>query len=183
MNKKHFLGGEEESQEKGKYHFHYNREERLKSLSPEIRDRAYKPRGIFKRNKSLIFILIDIGVILFFLFGFSIFGTIMSSRKIQEGISFQLKAFEYNEKIYVSLKIKTRQNLDPQGSNIITVNFYCGKDNADESIEIVDLIPQKKGGERIIRAVFEDFDTQKTAFADIDFLERARTLKTDIKPE
>ena len=183
MDKRRKLGGDEEYREKGKLHFHYDREERLKSLSKEVRGREYEPRSIFKKNKSLIFILLDIIVIVMLFLGLSIFGGISSSRKIQDGFSFQLKAFEYQDQVFISLKIKARNDLSPEENNIISADFYCGKENSEERIEVIDLLPVKNGDERILRATLPSTALRKTAYAEIDFLGKTRTLKTAVETE
>jgi len=92
-----------ETSERGQYEFHYNREERL-SMSPDL-ENAGQRKGWLRGNRSLIILFIDIFVIVILFTVIYPFITNNAGAVRMDGYSAALKAFRYDNTIFVSLKV------------------------------------------------------------------------------
>lgn len=181
MMKDKKLGGEHETHSSGDMHFHYNREERMGYVSSGIRNRGSGRKGIFKNNRSLLILFIDILVILMIGIIFSIYGGIFGNSRSYNGYNLNLEAFEYDEKVYVRLKVTAKRDTAELETNLIEGTFYYG--DGKESGAIAEILPAVKGESRVIRTVFPKTRGVKQARAEVIFLNKEYELKTEIKDE
>lgn len=169
------LGGKE-SHQPGETVFHYDREERLQFLSPQIRERGFLPKSIFKRNRSLLIILLDILLIAMIFLIFSLIGG-FQSKENYDGYTLDFKAFEYNGKIFLTLKMTDITDGAGRENNLVEAFFKLGKENA----RVTEILPE--GGARVLRTMFEEASEEKHAAVTITFLGKTYTLRTDITRE
>jgi len=137
----------EESRTEGEYRFHYDREERIRRSGRE--ERVPQTGGIFKRNRSLAIILLDLIIVLII---FVIFGVIFRpdpSTGRAEGCEFTLRAVAYADQTLVSVRIRNVEGTLTEPQRIVTVT--AGPPDKPASTQVKDLIPEK-GKERVVRA-------------------------------
>ena len=175
------LGGENESHSSGDLHFHYDRDERLQYASSDVRNRGKGPKGIFRRNRSLMILFIDILVIVMIGILFSVFGGIFGSSKNYGGYALNLEGFEYDEQVFLRLKITAKRDAEELENNLIEGAFSYG--DKTEGVEIAEILPAAKGDSRVIRAVFPKQKGVKHAYAQVIFLDKEYELKAEIKDE
>ena len=178
-NKK--LGGENESHSSGEAHFHYDREERLEYASSEVRNRGTGTRGMFRNNRSLLILFLDIILLVMIGVIFSVFGTIFGSSKAYGGYTLNLEGFEYGEQVYVRLKITAKRDAEELENNLIEGTFSYGDKKGSQAI--AEILPAKKGESRVVRAVFPKKKGVKQARVQVLFLDKEYELKTDVKDE
>ena len=102
---------ENEQIDNGELVFHYHREERLSNATPTVRD-FYEgkgptpPKGIFEalvHTKASRYSLFALLLVMAFFLGFYFFGS-KSYEDTLNGVEYNLSAFEFEDKIYVSIK-------------------------------------------------------------------------------
>jgi hypothetical protein len=175
------LGGDEESKDPDQVRFHYDREERIQYLSHYTRNIGGKPKGILRGNRSLTILLVDILVIVLIYVIFSLFGGISSTIKANSGYTLGFNGFLHDDKVYLSLKVTARRNQESLDNEMIEVVFSLGR-NGDE-LTVLEILPEEKGGSRVLRAVFDTDGGNKTALAKLRFLEKELSMKTRIRGE
>lgn len=144
----------EEYRNPGEMVFHYNREDRMKSLSPEIQNR--KPKSILKGNRSLIILLIDILVIIILYVILTPLLRGPGETVVQEGYRFGLEAFVYNQECLVRLKIeleKEEDEVEIPPHQLVNVIIFLEDHNLSD--ETADILPQEEGESRILRSSFD----------------------------
>ncbi|TFG64983.1 MAG: hypothetical protein E4H36_01400 [Spirochaetales bacterium] len=127
--------------------FHYNREDRIQHLSPETRER--KRQGIFKSNRSVLLLLINIFVAAVFVF---IVVPVLRNSKKQasyDNCVFSLKGFAYEDRAFVSLKATAIGDRTAPSENTVQVDFSLAK--SGNRLKLSDILPVKKGQSIIIR--------------------------------
>jgi hypothetical protein len=168
----------------GEYHYHYNREERI-AKSPRLQD-CYSddyPRGgffggIFRKNRSLLFLLGDI-ILLVLVFVLYLFLTSSGDdRWRNKGYTFILTAFAYEDKAFVSLKV-TRDQAPSGGVPEIQLRLWLDENTPDS---MKPELPVKKGDVRFVRALYPRNDISR-AFAEILLDGEKKLLSTDVKKE
>ncbi|MBU8914113.1 MAG: hypothetical protein KOO61_08835 [Spirochaetales bacterium] len=133
----------------GKLHgFHYDRAERLAGKGGE---KSPEPKGLFRRNRSLAIILLDviIIVIIFLLFQF-IFTPGKSWTRVGD-YRVDLTAFRFESEVYATVTIsRTRAGEDEQvaGSDSLVVIRFAGRE------EVLDILPAVIDGRISATTVF-----------------------------
>ena len=127
--------------------FHYHREERLENATPTVRD-FYEgkgptaPKGIFEalvHTKASRYSLFALILVLAFFLGFYFFGS-KSYEDSLNGINYSLSAFEFEDNIYVSIKLTEKSTAGGEkvagGENATTDDEKSSTDeNASASAE------------------------------------------------
>ncbi len=162
-----------------KFNYHYNREERLKTLSCEVKDR--KRTGFLKGNKALIILLLDIVLIVIItVFIFPFINSISNAGHIN-GCSVLIKGFKFDGKTYLSVKIKRREERKENDSRGVKIEFYY------EDSKILKLIhevfPAKKNVERIFHYEIDNKNDLETIFAKISAGSGVIKIKTVLKKD
>lgn len=118
--------------------FHYHREERLKNATPTVRD-FYEgkgptpPKGIFEalvHTKASRYSLFALILVLAFFVGFYFFGS-KSFEDTLDGVEYKLSAFEFEDNVYVSIKVgsdETNKNKVAE-NNKVANNNEAAQDN------------------------------------------------------
>jgi len=133
--------GSEDYRDPNLYDYHYNREDRLSKLDPNMRARLSGdlPKGFFRKNRALGIILADI--LLIALVGFVFLPVIRTGANGRlEGYSFALRGFSYGSKALVSLKVikdRDQSELPPD----YTASF--GLSSSDRTVEMQGALPKE----------------------------------------
>ena len=122
--------GDRDYRDPNRYDYHYNRDDRLAKMPDELRGRVdgALPRGLFRRNRTLGVILIDIMIIALVWFVFLPLIRTGASGRI-EGYSFVLKSFSYGGKALISLTA-VKEHESRSGSPFYTATFGLSSSNA-----------------------------------------------------
>jgi hypothetical protein len=169
-----------ESHEPGDLHFHYNREDREAMLSEETK-RVLRKSKLFTMNRRNMIILADIAVILLFTMIFAPIVLGGKSNAAIDGFRTNLKAYEYDGLILVSLRVETKKD-NPQESGLVSAAFSLNDE--ENRIEEIDLLPSEALKPRVLRAEFKATDLEKTkVFVSIDINGTKRNLSTTVKKE
>lgn len=132
-----------------RYDYHYDRDERLDRLPPELRAKVTgpSPKGLFRRNKTLTIILLDIVVIVVVWFVFlPLIRTGASG--VLEGYSFSLHSFAYGNRALISLKVV---NAHGKGGLAPGYSATFGLSSGNQSVEMQGVLPQKLHGSTTLR--------------------------------
>ncbi len=138
--------GKRETKKPGEYYYHYNKEEREKNLSHEIKNR--QKRRFLQFNRSLFIIMMDIVIIVIVFIILRPFLQKEHEADVLSGYSLELKGFIFEEKAYISLKIRLVEDTD---SNINIVKVIFEIEDSEEKLEIIDILPQGTNAVRMIR--------------------------------
>ncbi len=88
-------------------HFHYDREERQRRLSGYAREmHGRKKGGLFKKNRSLAIILIDLGVILVIAAIMWFYIRTRADEELYEGLVFAGEAYFIDNRVFATLVIE-----------------------------------------------------------------------------
>jgi hypothetical protein len=138
---------QEESREDGAYAFHYHRQERL-SRGGVDRDGPAPPKGsIFKRNRSLAIVVIDLLVILLIYGLYILFFAPSNSSATIAGHALTLRAFSFESDAYVTLVFEAG---DEARREPVTVTFEAG----EETVEVSEVLPEA-GTSKNLRAILD----------------------------
>jgi hypothetical protein len=112
-----------ETRTPGEFTYHYDREERLKGLSFDFP--RQKSRGIFRRNRGLTFILIDVFIL--FLIGFVLVPLLRARMEVEtwKGYVFEIEATRFDDTVFAKLTISDRGD-GAYGGEPIEVTFSYG---------------------------------------------------------
>lgn len=131
--------------------FHYKREDRLKGASEEVRSLAdeNRPRGnVFRRNRGLVIVLLDI-IIILILFGIYYFFLRPSAgSKTVAGFDFELEAVYFDNDILLAVSIIRTESADSDGP----VDLEIVVDGV-ERLKREEILPREVGEERILRDI------------------------------
>lgn len=120
------------------FNYYYSREERLNMPNaPKIN--SDKSKNIFKKNKSLAIILIDI---IIFLIVFSVIKLFLETPSFMDnnsGYLLTLSGFSTNEEVIVRIRIEKKENTVTEGTADII--FKAGSN----SLELKNELPDNKG--------------------------------------
>jgi len=130
--------------------FHYNREERLKSLSPEAKKQLYstEPKRKVFVNKRLLIVMVDILLIVIAFISVSAYRSNMGKVRNIQGCNLELSGFIYDDRALISLKVDVVDH--EKIPERITVRFAL----EDDIQEITDIIPKGEGATRIVRVEY-----------------------------
>lgn len=142
---------QDETREPGRYAFHYDREERLRQASDELKGRL-APQSFFKRYRGPLFILFDI-VILAVMFLIYLFVSGEPSTADFPGYSVSLSGIEFGTQGLVVVRIKQTADSPALAGDIVTVRAVVEGTTLEKSEK--DVLPTRKGQERVFRFVLE----------------------------
>lgn len=173
--------------------FYYNREERLKHAPQNVRDYyegkivAFKP-GLFKAlvatkaNRFILFALVVCFLLVLFL-GF--FGP-KQNVETYKGIPINLKAFYYDGKVLVNVKIddaEKKYREDYISGLPVSVRFipYDADNNVIPLVDSLVIYRQTYEGKKlVINESFDDFDID-SIYAEVELLDRVSDNKINLK--
>ena len=141
--------GSEDYRDPNRFDYHYDRDERLSRMPEEMRRRVTVPgsKNVFRRNRTLSVILIDlvlIGLVWFVFLPLIRTGATGSL----EGYSFSLHGFSYGGKALVSLKVvKGKDVSGPAPSYTATFSLS----SSDKSVEMQGQLPAALHGSSTLR--------------------------------
>ncbi len=151
--------------------FHYNREKRLEH-APEAVRRAYEEgftaKGGFFRGLTANAGLRSIFVIIIILFAVIFFLTFQGDNggtETLKGVQFKLKAFLYEETVYVTLNCTEIKPGSASGDIIVKIN---GIDQNGDAVFIKDLSGVAGSAPLILRTTMPDFELRNVS-ASVNF--------------
>lgn len=154
----------EEYSDNRHFHFHYDQEERQKYLSDRIRERTTGKPGLFKRNRSLLVILIDILIILLIIVVVIPFIGREDNVARNNGYTFTFGGFVFEDKSLFNVKI-TNSAKEESGENktkTVAITFSVG--GTERTVTVTDILPGP-GKERIVRGTIPYDGTDREAQA------------------
>ncbi|NOY10094.1 MAG: hypothetical protein GXP33_14775 [Spirochaetes bacterium] len=192
MNRKSKEGSNDSGPDKSKKHdsftvkksaeekivFHYNRDERLSM--PTAPAEGKRSRGIFKGNKTLIILFINVIVIFLVLFLFFRFINKPSYKNVKAGYRLELDAFPYADAILVSLYIKRVKENKTNGKYRISALFYTSGEPEKKKI-ISEDAPAGKDREIILRTKLHWLARDDSVNAEVDIGGVMVVLKRSVK--
>ena len=145
--------------------FHYNRAKRL-ARAPESVQKAYEEgytpnKGFIKgltANPGLRSLLFVIVLLCVMIMGISIFGDVNGTSMIG-GTEFQLKAFPFDEAIYVSTTLRAREDFDGEPVPIVLVIKGINAEGA--VVAEKELAAVYTGRELPIRGIIQDYEIDR----------------------
>ena len=123
----------------GNYPYHYSREERLKK-NPRVKNAFYSEDShchtlpcFFKRNRGLMFLLLDVLVLLLLFWGYTLFFCASKNTLEKDGITFSLYAYGAPKGILVSFIVRAEKKPSHlkeemnEGESILVIFHLNGK--------------------------------------------------------
>jgi len=139
----------------GAPHFHYSRAERL-GYDPgnEVKK---KPESIFKRNRSLAIILIDLAVILLIFVIYILFLAPDASTVRMSSYEFRLRAVQFGDDVLVTLAVESLSDAGtPSLAGEGILEIVLGDQEGVELLRRIET-PPEPGGERVIREIISNY--------------------------
>ncbi|WP_455382310.1 hypothetical protein [Salinispira pacifica] len=150
---------QEETREPGRYSFHYSREERLNAASEQLK-RRLGPQSFFRKYRGPLFILLDV-LVLAGMFGIYLFLTGDQSTVGLPGYAVTMSGVEFGAQGLVVVRITQLDEHPSFAGSIVTAEVSL--DGTDLSAAEKDVMPTRKGRERIFRFVLEPLPGTKTS--------------------
>ncbi len=168
----------------GAPHFHYSRAERL--VYDPANEAKKKPESIFKRNRSLAIILIDLAVILLIYVIYLIFLAPDASTARMSSFEFRLRAVQFGDDVLVTLAV---ESLSDAGSpNVVgegILELVLSDQDGAELLRRIET-PPEPGGDRVIREIITDYRPprdQGRIFADLQLGENRTRVWASVSRE
>ena len=161
--------------------YHYDREERLRRLPPAVRARVAgpAPKGIFRKNRTLTIILIDIAVITLVWFVFLPLIRAGASGNL-DGYSFSLHAFAYDNNALVTLKvIKEKEAAGP----LPAYSAIFGLSSSSRSVEMQGTLPAELHSESTLRTSLPLPGKTVAVVCTVEIGAKKLSLKAKLQPE
>lgn len=168
---------------KEEYNYHYDRSERTQHLSEGLKQRMENPprKGIFKQNRGLTILLLDVLIILFIYFIALPFINASFSSATVLGYRFSLSGFVYENTCYLSIKVEAADPDKSVQGDFVTVVFSL--QGSEKKTKVIDALPGEKGQTRIIRATLPIKKEEGTALAALTVGEEDVELSAKLKSE
>lgn len=167
----------------GNYTYHYNRDERLHK-NPRVKAAFYSGDSnchtlpcFFRRNRGLMFLLIDVLVLLLLFWGYTLFLGTSKNTLEKDGITFSLYAHGAPKGILVSfiLRAEKESPLMSEEASILVIFNLNGK-----QWEHRVAIPVQKGSEQAIRVSIPE-KGGKEVLASFSWNGKSYTLSTPVR--
>ncbi len=168
----------------GAPHFHYSRAERL-GYDPAT-EKKKKPESIFKRNRSLAIILVDLAVILLIYFIYIFFLAPDASTARMSSYEFRLRAVQFGDDVLVTLAVESLAEAGTPsvaGEGILEV--VLSDQDGGELLRLIET-PPEPGGERVIREIIPNYRPpreQGRILAEVRLGEGQLRLQTSVSRE
>ncbi|MCL2791669.1 MAG: hypothetical protein FWD87_01130 [Spirochaetaceae bacterium] len=175
--------------EKEPYELHYNREERLAMMPPNVIKDKSRPKGFFN-NKSLLIIAANIILvcILFLVFTFLTRGTVSTDLNpgVDSNFNFLLNGYIFDNNILVSLIIEKKQDSAIVSDTPLPVEVTITlSDNANFYTNFFNFMPESPAERLILRAAIPvtNYEIQKNSilYADITYGNQIINLNSKIE--
>lgn len=163
-----------ETRDPGAYTYHYNRTERLSRGGTDRDRRDEQQGGIFKKNRSLAIVVIDLLVILLIYGLYQLFFAPASHIGEIAGHEVTLRAFSFDEEIYVTLRASGAEGAL---ESPLTVVFAAG----EETSAAQELLPGA-GEARSYRAVLAAPESERVT-ATLNVGDSVETLQAAVDAE
>lgn len=162
--------------------YHYNRRDRLAmGTAPRRRDSG---GGIFRRNRTLLIILLDLVIILILGLFLVRFLYARVNRADLEGYSVELRSVRAEEVILATLTI-TRIASTAAAEQMVYVRFSLERNPDEEDATYISgLPPRERGGESVLRAVVPRFPSSASSevlYAEVRIGDSRRRLSAGIE--
>ena len=154
--------------------FHYSRAERLAAGGHAEKDP--EPKGLFRRNRSLAIILLDIVVIviMFLLFQF-VFNPGRSWTRVED-YRIDLTTFRFENEVYATVDIERvrEQQETPSGGDTLVVIRFPGRD------QLLDVLPSRLNETTTVSAVFGpgEIEAETALVLEVELLGRTVTVES-----
>jgi hypothetical protein len=163
--------------------YHYSRQDRLSmATAPRFRDSG---GGIFRRNRTLLIILLDLVIILILGLLLVRFLYARVNRTDLEGYSVVLRGVRSEEVILATLTVTKTASSAPAEQQTIYVRLSLERNPAEaDSTYISDILPRERGGERILRIaipVSPSAAASKVLYAEVRIADSRRRLSAGIE--
>lgn len=151
-------------------HFRYSREERLALTD---RPKPHPPGGLFRRNRSLAIILLDVLLVLlvFILFQF-VFTPGRSAVRVGD-YNVRLSGFRFQNEIYLTVEFsrsRDRETIPAGAAVLVAVRFPGGE-------RVLDVLPVVEGGSTEVTAVVENANQEVAV--EVEILGETVTLRVE----
>jgi hypothetical protein len=163
--------------------YHYSRRDRL-SMATAPRSRE-KGGGIFRRNRTLLIILLDLVVILILGVFLVRFLYARVNRADLEGYSVVLRGVRSEEVVLASLTITNKAAVSVGQQSVflsLSLDRHAGE---EELIYVSELAPPDRGGERILRATVPISDSRPSPdvlYAEVRIGDSRKRLSAGLEP-
>ncbi len=167
----------EETRKSGRAHFYYDREDRVRGLSAYVRERQEgKTRSIFRKNRSLAIILIDLGVILLIVAIMFFFVRLRAVEELYDGLTVDGDAYFIEGRIFVTLVVERTGSSEYAGTARAIFSVPDGNEYSIESP-----LPSDTGDTERIRGVVTT--DRAPAHVDVMFIvgDQRRTLEIAVE--
>jgi hypothetical protein len=159
--------------------FHYDRDERLRQRG---RQEQSPKGGLFRRNRSLTILLLDIVLILvlYLVLQFFVFG--VQERHTALGCRFVLRAVAFEDDVLVTLRI-TRREEQAEAAESPVARAVFRLDGSDTRGEDADLLPSEVDEPRYLRARLPRREDAGSVTASVEVGGRTFELSAPVEQE
>lgn len=159
--------------------YHYSRKQRLSlPTAPRDQDRG---GGIFRKNKTLLIILLDLVIIL--VLGLFLMRYLYAQvhRADLEGYSVVLRGFYSGEVVFATLTITNKGGNSITGARIFA-RFSLDRDfNEEDTTYSSAMLPDDGEGETILRVTIPAAEGAKVLYSEVEIGDSAKRLSTGLE--
>jgi hypothetical protein len=140
----------EDYRDTNRFDYHYNRQERLSKLPEQLRGKisGLTPRGIFRRNRTVSVILVDLMIIAVVWFIFLPLIRTGANGRV-DGYLFSLHSFSYGGNALISLTVVNESGKE---GSVPGYSATFGLSSSDRTIEMRGLLPRGAHASATLRA-------------------------------
>jgi hypothetical protein len=158
--------------------YHYSREQRLNlPTAPRVQDRG---GGIFRQNRTLLIILLDLVIIL--VLGLFLMRYLYAQvhRADLEGYSVVLRGFSSGEVVFATLTITNKRGGSETGERIYARFSLDGEFEEKDTTYSSAFLPDDGEKETILRVTIPATERAKVLYAEVKIADTAKHLSTGL---
>lgn len=160
--------------------YHYNRQERLSM--PTAPRHPERRGGIFRRNRTLLIILVDLVIVLILGLFLMRFLYAQVSRADLEGYSVVLRGAYSQDVVIATLTVKNNHS-ESRREQRVNVRFSLVRNPGEEdSTYVSSLAPPGREEESILRATIATSRRSKVLYAEVRIGDSVKRLSTGLEP-
>ncbi len=138
-----------------------------------------KGGGIFRRNKSLVFILVDVVFLVIIFIVVMMVTRLRGDAELLPGIGVKARAVVYGDQVLISVTLKSLN--EGEANRPLRINL--GYPGGGPRVELSDFLPQGEGQTNVIRGALRYIADRRMVKIDLVTAEKSTSMTAKIKQE
>jgi hypothetical protein len=166
----------EESRSPGELRFHYDREAREAGLSEYAKRHLHPPKGLFRRNRSLLITMIDVAILVILFLSVTFYLRTRPDADDDFGFTLRPEAYLSDGRLFVTLTFERTAVEGAHGP----VRVFLRSLPDDVRVELSSTLPEAMGATVTLRGALDVDSVEPTLFATIDYDTGSEVIRIEV---